>query len=175
MSETVPGTTRYLCPLECCWHHDVPPVSLERLAELGAAIDPAALDVNDVTSFARQAYLTEARQTDAAAREHLATHTTEQFVTVIHDLRVEVAALRERPVSSEEHERMSARDRLWHLYQHPDTASAFGDALDDYAHELAEKQRASGRDDYCTGIGCCGEHGGVADLIDPKASKEPTA
>jgi hypothetical protein len=97
----VPGTTRYLCPLECGWHHDVPPVSLERLAELGAAIDPA-VDVSDVTSFARQAYLAEARQTDAVAREHLATHTTEQFVRTIQVLRAEVAALRDRPTSSED-------------------------------------------------------------------------
>lgn len=36
---------------------------------------------------------------------------------------------------------LSPRGRLWHLYQYPDTASAFGDALDDYAHELAEQQR----------------------------------
>jgi hypothetical protein len=45
--------------------------------------------------------------------------------------------------------------------------------LERYAHELAERQRASGRDDSCTGIGCCGEHGGVADLIDPYASAGP--
>jgi glycogen debranching enzyme len=37
---------------------------------------------------------------------------------------------------------MSARDRLWHLYQYPDSASAFGDALDAFAHELAEQLRA---------------------------------
>lgn len=90
----VAGTTRYLCPLECGWHHDVPPVSAERLAELGAAIDPAALDPGDaIGSFARQAYVVEAQQTETALREHLATHTTEQFVQVIHDLRAEVARL----------------------------------------------------------------------------------
>lgn len=88
----VAGTTRYFCPLECGWHYDVPPVSLERLAELGAAIDPA-VDVSDVASFARQAYFAEARQTDAVAREHLATHTTDQFVRTIQTLRAEVARL----------------------------------------------------------------------------------
>ncbi|MDX2757851.1 hypothetical protein PV729_45300 [Streptomyces europaeiscabiei] len=36
---------------------------------------------------------------------------------------------------------MSARDRLWHLYQHPDSASAFGDALDAYARDLAHQVR----------------------------------
>lgn len=90
----VAGTTRYFCPLECGWHHDVPPVSVERLTELAAAIDPADLDVSDVASFARGAYLVEARQTDAVAREHLATHTTEQFVRTIQGLRAEVARLR---------------------------------------------------------------------------------
>lgn len=39
--------------------------------------------------------------------------------------------------------------------------------VDAFAHELAEQQRASGRDDYCAGTDCCGQHGGVADLIDP--------
>jgi hypothetical protein len=38
--------------------------------------------------------------------------------------------------------RVSARDKLWELYQTPDTASAFGEALDAYAHELAEKVMA---------------------------------
>lgn len=36
-----------------------------------------------------------------------------------------------------------------------------------FAHELAETIRASGRDDPCSGVDCCGRHGGVADLIDP--------
>lgn len=40
--------------------------------------------------------------------------------------------------------------------------------VDAFAHELAERQRASGVDDYCWGTRCeCGPHGGVADLIDP--------
>ena len=70
---------------------------------------------------------------------------------------------------------MNARDRLWHLYQHPDTASAFGDALDDFAHELAEKVRAEvgprepeAEPEYSYGY----NHGmhDAADLIDPKLS-----
>ncbi|WP_405883637.1 hypothetical protein OG747_36650 [Streptomyces sp. NBC_01384] len=99
----VPGTTRYLCPLECGWHHDVPPPSLDRIAELHVTADPAARDLREaIGSVATQALLREAEQTEAALREHLATHATEEFVRVIHDLRVEVAALRERPVSREE-------------------------------------------------------------------------
>lgn len=43
-----------------------------------------------------------------------------------------------------------------------------------YAHELAERQRATGRDNYCSGIDCCQEHGGVTDVIDPKAQRAST-
>lgn len=65
---------------------------------------------------------------------------------------------------------MSARDRLWELYQFPDSASAFGDALDDYAHELAQKQRnwdaeAEGYTDPQMAVYA------VADLIDPEAQR----
>lgn len=105
MSSAAPpsGTTRYLCPLECGWHHDVPPPSPERVVELGAA-DPMARDIHEaIGSLARSAYLAEAERTETALREHLATHTTEQFVRVIRDLRVEVDQLRrERPVGGEE-------------------------------------------------------------------------
>jgi hypothetical protein len=96
MSEPTPapGTTRYLCPLECGWHHDVPPPGIERIAELGVTADPAARDVHEaITSVAHRASFAEAERTETALREHLATHTPEQFVRVIHDLRVEVARL----------------------------------------------------------------------------------
>ena len=97
MSSAAPpsGTTRYLCPLECGWHHDVPPPSLDRAIALGAAADPTARDLTEaVASLTRDWSLREAEQTERALREHLATHTTEQFVRVIHDLRVEIAQLR---------------------------------------------------------------------------------
>lgn len=91
----VAGTTRYLCPLECGWHHDVPPPSVDRINELGPVADPYVLDPYEaVSSIARDAYRREAEQTETALREHLATHTAEQFVRVIHDLRVEVARLK---------------------------------------------------------------------------------
>jgi len=90
-----PGTTRYLCPLECGWHHDVPPPSIDRVALLGVTADPAARDIHEaVSSVATRACLAEADRTETALREHLATHTTEQFVRVIHDLRLEVKQLR---------------------------------------------------------------------------------
>lgn len=91
----VAGTTRYLCPLECGWHHDVPPPSVDRIAELGVTADPAAREPYEaVSSIARDAYRREAERTETALREHLATHTPEQFARVIHDLRIEVAQLR---------------------------------------------------------------------------------
>lgn len=91
----VAGTTRYLCPLECGWHHDVPPPSMDRAIELGARADPAARDFQEaVSSVVRSASLAEIDRTETALREHLATHTTEQFVRVIHDLRAEVAKLK---------------------------------------------------------------------------------
>lgn len=90
-----PGATRYLCPLECGWHHDVPPSSLDRIAELGVTADRAARDLSEaIGSVASQALLREAEQTEAALREHLATHTAEQFVRTIQGLRAEVAHLR---------------------------------------------------------------------------------
>src|SRR5690349_19413897 len=96
------GTTRYLCPLECGWHHDVPPPSVDRVIELGATADPAARDIHDaIISVATRASFAEAERTETALREHLTTHTTAQFARVIHDLRVEVAALRKRPASAE--------------------------------------------------------------------------
>jgi hypothetical protein len=103
MSTPVAGTTRYLCPLECGWHHDVPPPSVDRAAELGAVADPTVRDPYEaVNSVAHDAYRREAERTEQAFREHLGTHTTEQFVRTIQGLRAEVATLRERPVSSEE-------------------------------------------------------------------------
>lgn len=91
----VAGTTRYLCPLECGWHHDVPPPSVDRAIELGATADPAARDFQEaVSSIVRSASFAEADRTGTALREHLATHTTEQFVRTIQELRGEVAALK---------------------------------------------------------------------------------
>lgn len=91
----VAGTTRYLCPLECGWHHDVPPPSVGRVIELGATADPAARDFQEaVGSIVRSASFAEADRTETALREHLATHTTEQFVRTIQTLRAEVARLK---------------------------------------------------------------------------------
>ena len=106
MSELAPapGTIRYLCPLECGWHHDVPPSSPERVIELGIAADPAAGDIHEaISSLADRALDAEADLTETAIRGDLDTHTSLEFATVIHNLRVEVDQLRrERPVGIEE-------------------------------------------------------------------------
>jgi hypothetical protein len=90
-----PGTTRYLCPLECGWHHDVPPPSPERIVELGATADPAARDFQEaISSVATRACLAEAELTETALREHLNTHTPLEFARTIQTLRAEVHRLR---------------------------------------------------------------------------------
>lgn len=63
---------------------------------------------------------------------------------------------------------MSAKDRLWELYQTPDSASAFGEALDDFAYELAEKIRAH-RDHTRGAVQATKVMDFAADLIDPHA------
>ena len=91
----VAGTTRYLCPLECGWHHDVPTPSVYLAIELCALADPAARDFQEaVSSVVRNASFAEVDRTETALREHLATHTTEQFVRTIQTLRAEVERLR---------------------------------------------------------------------------------
>lgn len=89
------GTTRYLCPLECGWHHDVPPPSPARAAALTALPDSGASDFPAAAqALASNACLAETRITEAALREHLGTHTPEQFARTIHELRQEIAQLK---------------------------------------------------------------------------------
>lgn len=95
MSDKSPesGTIRYLCPLECGWHHDEAPPSPADLD--GVAPDPQARAFQDiVSSIATKATMRRAGRTETALREHLDTHTALEFATVIHDLRVEVAQRR---------------------------------------------------------------------------------
>lgn len=89
MSSAVPpsGTTRYLCPLECGWHHDVPPPSVDRVIELGAIANPAARDFQEaVSSLVSRASLAEAEQTETALKRHLATHTDPAEVAAIEQM-----------------------------------------------------------------------------------------
>lgn len=91
----VAGTTRYLCPLECGWHHDVPPPTAERVVQLTPTVGLAGLTPSEaINAMATGAYLREAELTETALREHLDTHTTVEFAQVIHDLRAEVARLK---------------------------------------------------------------------------------
>lgn len=80
----VAGTTRYLCPLECGWYHDRPPHPTTWVPTAVESIQEMAAEIT------RQ----DAARVEKAVREHLATHTMEQFARVIHDLRAEIAALK---------------------------------------------------------------------------------
>lgn len=85
----VAGTTRYLCPLECGWHHDrVPFPDAWIPMHASTPIAPEAIQ-RMASELVRQ----NAEQTEAALHEHLATHTTEQFVMTIQVLRTEIARL----------------------------------------------------------------------------------
>lgn len=92
MSETIPpsGTTRYLCPLERGWHYDrLPPIGLRLPVDLATPISPEAIQ-----GLAGEVLRQDVEATEEALREHLATHTTEQFVRTIQSLRTKVAQLR---------------------------------------------------------------------------------
>lgn len=81
----VAGTTRYLCPLECGWSDTEP---------LNEPPSLAGLDIpQSLTVFAESTWWVEAQQKERVLFEHLATHTTEQFVRTIQTLRAEVAWL----------------------------------------------------------------------------------
>lgn len=86
MSEIpAPGTTRYLCPLECGWHHDDPPPSAEDLA--GIVPDPNFRHFSDlVGSIASKAAMRRLERTEAALRGHLEEHSVEEFARMIHGL-----------------------------------------------------------------------------------------
>lgn len=90
---TPAGTTRYLCPLECGWYYDVPPISLENVDwVIPDPGDPNALMWPEYVAFmSSQAIERRMRQTEQTLRDHLSTHTLEQFVRVIHDLREQLA------------------------------------------------------------------------------------
>lgn len=84
-AQPAPGTTRYLCPLGCGWHHDVPPPGLADLA--GITPEPPARDLSEaISSIATQAGLRQARWTEQAVRDHLAAHTSEAEVAAIRQL-----------------------------------------------------------------------------------------
>jgi hypothetical protein len=97
MAETiVPGTTRYLCPLRCGWHHDVPPPSAA-----DAAAIPVPPDVTDlrgaISHLAAEATLRTAAKTETALTEHLDTHAMVEFVTVIEQLHAQIRQLAPAP------------------------------------------------------------------------------
>jgi len=106
MTDPVPGTVRYFCPLECGWHYDQPPPSLADMAGIVPA--SSAYLPEFISWMARQAMRRCAELVDQAAREHLATHTTEEFAQAIHDLRVRCENL-----ARQQAQQTSPRDDLW--------------------------------------------------------------
>lgn len=82
----VSGTTRYYCPLSCGWYHDVPPPGLSELAGIGPAADVTTLQ-EAVASIAEEATLRQADATEAAVREHVATH----GIHTVEELRAAIA------------------------------------------------------------------------------------
>lgn len=93
MHSPPPGTTRYLCPLECGWYHDEPPPTAERVLELADPPGIVGMSASALSLFTRSAFYREAQQREQELREHLATHTTDQFVTAIQHLLSEVRRL----------------------------------------------------------------------------------
>jgi hypothetical protein len=88
MTETVPpGTTRYYCPLDCGWFHEVPPSGLADLAGIRPAADVVALQ-DVVDSTVQQAMLRRAEETESAIRQHVATH----GIHTADELRAAIAA-----------------------------------------------------------------------------------
>lgn len=84
----ISGTTRYLCPLECGWHHDEPP--FEPSDAVGIVPDPAATDLQGaISSIAEQVGYRRAETVESAVREHVATH----GITTVEELRAAIAAI----------------------------------------------------------------------------------
>lgn len=88
-----PGTIRYLCPVECGWHHDRPPLP-DTWIPVQIAAETAA---EAVQLMSAEAVRQDFERVELALREHLATHTTEEFVRTIQELRGEVGALKRAP------------------------------------------------------------------------------
>ncbi len=85
----VSGTTRYLCPVRCGWHHDVPPPNATDM--IGIAVPPEVADLSGAISYlAGEATLRTAASTEAALVAHLDTHTTLDFVTALEGLHAEI-------------------------------------------------------------------------------------
>lgn len=92
MTTAPSGTARYLCPVRCGWHHDVPPPSAADMA--GITVPPDVSDLSGAIShLAAEATLRTAATTEAALVAHLETHTTVEFVTELERLHAEIRRL----------------------------------------------------------------------------------
>jgi hypothetical protein len=92
MTTIPPGTTRYLCPAQCGWYHDVPPPTAADAA--GIPVPESATNISEAISYlAGEAVLRTAAATEAVLVAHLDTHTTLEFVTALERLHAEIREL----------------------------------------------------------------------------------
>lgn len=93
MAETAaPGTTRYLCPLRCGWHHDVPPPSVAEFADLPTP--PGVMSIEDAMGhLVAGASLRTAAATESALVAHLETHSLVEFVSALEGLHAQIRRL----------------------------------------------------------------------------------
>lgn len=102
-------TVRYLCPLECGWHHDAPPPSLDdNPNQYAQAPDETIHDT--IARMAGDTARLHLQAVDQALLEHLETHTIPQFVTKLAEQRGESTRLRQviahlmtNPLDTREH------------------------------------------------------------------------
>lgn len=82
-----PNTLRHLCPLGCGWHYDQSPPTPADTA--GISPDPTATDAMEaLRSIGEQAARRSVGITEAAVREHVATH----GISTVEELRAAIDA-----------------------------------------------------------------------------------
>lgn len=79
-------TTRYLCPLDCGWHHDVPPIG-----EGEVPYDPPG--EWNLDDHLRRLLTVRAARAEKVIREHCESHTVEEWATALMETRGERDAL----------------------------------------------------------------------------------
>jgi hypothetical protein len=87
-------TTRYSCPLECGWFHDVPEPSLEADTQGVYAQAPGETFQDVIGRVASDTARNHARNVETVVAEHLTTHTLFQALTKVAQQRQELNQLR---------------------------------------------------------------------------------
>lgn len=79
-------TTRYLCPLECGWHHDVPPPWLDDIPPDYVPAPGETLQ-KGIQHLASDMLHWQTGKTEKAVSDHLSTHTPQQFAAKLLEQR----------------------------------------------------------------------------------------